>query len=172
MSETFKYFIAGQIKCLPEILPFLVPNVNSYRRLVKGFWAPTHATWGVDNRTSALRVIPGSKKSTRLETRVAGADLNPYLGVAASLASGLYGIENKLELNQAPITGNAYENTSAEAFPKTLEEASLRMAESTIAKELFGEAFVSHFAATRLWEVKQAKGKDFDWELKRYLEII
>ena len=82
--------------CLPDILPLFAPTVNSYKRLVEGAWAPTRVNWGLDNRTTALRVIAGSAKSTRLETRVNGSDSNPYLAMAAALASGLYGIEHKL----------------------------------------------------------------------------
>ena len=83
--------------CLPHVLPCYAPTINSYKRLVEGMWAPTKVTWGIDNRTTALRVLGGSPKSTRLELRVPGADMNPYLG-AATIASGLYGIENELEL--------------------------------------------------------------------------
>jgi glutamine synthetase len=92
MSPLFQHYVAGVIRCLPELLVLCAPTVNSYKRLVEGFWAPTRATWGVDNRTCALRVIPGSAASTRLEFRVPGADMNPYLAIAACLAAGLYGI--------------------------------------------------------------------------------
>ena len=89
MSSTFRSYIAGQLACLPELLPLYAPTVNSYKRLVEGAWAPTRANWGVDNRTTALRVIPGGAKCTRVETRVNGSDTNPYLALAAALASGL-----------------------------------------------------------------------------------
>jgi glutamine synthetase len=89
MSEIMKSFIAGQLHCLPHVLPMYAPTVNSYKRLVEGAWAPTKATWGIDNRTVAIRAIPSSEKATRIEFRVPGADINPYLTMAAALASGL-----------------------------------------------------------------------------------
>ena len=101
MSALMKSYIAGQLYCLPYILPMFAPTINSYKRLVEGAWAPTTLTWGLDNRTVALRVLSGSSKSCRLETRVMGSDVNPYLAMAACLASGLYGIKNKLKLKQA-----------------------------------------------------------------------
>ncbi len=88
-------YIAGQLFCLPHILPMYAPTVNSYKRLVEGAWAPTTLTWGIDNRTTALRVLPGGPASTRLETRVVGSDSNPYLAMAGCLASGLYGIRHQ-----------------------------------------------------------------------------
>ena len=91
ISKTFKHYLAGVMHCLPHVLPCYAPTINSYKRLVEGMWAPTKVTWGIDNRTTALRVLGGSPKSTRLELRVPGADMNPYLGVAATIASGLYG---------------------------------------------------------------------------------
>ena len=172
MSDTFKSYIAGQLLCLPEILPMLAPTINSYKRLVEGFWAPTSATWGVDNRTAAVRVILGSKKATRMELRVGGADINPYLAIAATLAAGMYGIENKLELKEEMITGNAYEAKDAVKFPSSLEAATEKFANSKIAKELFGEVFVDHYANTRRWECKEFHKAVTDWELKRYFEII
>jgi glutamine synthetase len=171
MSALFKSYVAGQLACLPEILPLFAPTVNSYKRLVEGAWAPTRANWGVDNRTTALRVIPGSPKSTRLETRVNGSDSNAYLAMAAALASGLYGIKNGLAL-QAAVTGSGYQDTVSATLPRNLEEATLRMKESRIARELFGDAFVDHFATTRLWEWRQFGRAVTNWELQRYFEII
>src|SRR5258705_763128 len=100
MSDLAKNYLAGQLYCLPHILPMFAPTINSYKRLVEGAWAPTTLTWGMDNRTVALRVLAGSAKSCRLETRVIGSDVNPYLAMAASLASRLYGIKNNLKLKQ------------------------------------------------------------------------
>ena len=171
MSSVFRSYLAGQMRCLPEILPMLAPTVNSYKRLVEGFWAPTKVTWGVDNRTVALRVISGGA-STRLETRVGGADMNGYLSIAACLAAGLYGIEEELELTDEPITGNGYEVEGAVRLPGSLKSAAEKMASSTIARRLFGDAFVDHFVGTRLWEAHQYAQSVTDWELKRYFEII
>ena len=172
MSKTFQHYLAGQLKCLPEILPFFAPTVNSYKRLVEGYWAPTKSTWGIDNRTTAFRVIPGSSKATRIEVRVSGSDVNPYLAISAAIASGLYGIEHKLELDSPPISGSAYSDTTTERLPRNLYEAASRLAESTIAREIFGETFVEHYANSRIWEWRESQKAVTDWELKRYFEII
>jgi glutamine synthetase len=172
MSAVFKSYLAGQLRCLPEILPLFAPTVNSYKRLVDGYWSPTKPTWGVDNRTTAFRVIPGSEKSTRIEVRIGGADINPYLAVAASVASGLYGIEQGLELTDKPIVGSAYQESAIPRLPRTLAEATDRLADSKIARELFGEGFVDHFVRTRRWEWSQFADAVTSWELQRYFEII
>lgn len=174
MSPTFRSYVAGILTLLPELLALLAPTVNSYKRLVDGFWAPTHPTWGIDNRTVACRVIPGSERSTRLELRVPGADVNPYLAVAAGVAAGLWGVERGLELESAPVVGNGYALGAAagERFPRTLQEATARLADSAVAPELFGEAFVQHFVETREWEWRQYADAVTDWELRRYFEII
>ncbi len=171
MSEMFKHYIAGQLHCLPFILPMIAPTINSYKRLVEGAWAPTTLTWGIDNRTVALRALPGGNKSARLETRVVGSDVNPYLAMAACLASGLYGIKNKLQL-QAPTEGNAYKDLSHGILPGNLWTATQAMKTSALAKELFGVGFVDHFTATREWEWRQYSKVVTDWEKKRYFEII
>ena len=173
MSVKMRHFLGGCQKLLPEMLALVAPTVNSYSRLVPGYWAPTNATWGVENRTCALRVIPGSASSQRIEYRVAAADGNPYLVTAAALLSGLYGIEHKVEPNE-PITGNAYAKDIPPelAFPATLWEAAQRLKGSKIARELLGDEFVDHFAATREWEEREFRRCVTDWELRRYLEII
>lgn len=172
MSTLMQQYVAGQLHCLPYLLPMLAPTINSYKRLVEGAWAPTTLTWGIDNRTTALRVLPGSASSTRLETRVVGSDSNPYLAMAACLASGLYGIKNKLKLKTAATVGNGYADTKNGVLPKNLWEATQAMKNSELAQELFGASFVEHFTATREWEWKQFMKVVTDWELKRYLEII
>lgn len=172
MSPLMKSYIAGQLACLPYILPLFAPTVNSYKRLVEGAWAPTTLTWGMDNRTVALRVLPGSSKSCRLETRVIGSDVNPYLAMAGCLAAGLYGIKNKLKLKQPATAGNGYRDYSNGVLPSTLIEATLQMKGSTLAKEILGEKFVEHFTQTREWEWRQHLKAVTDWEYKRYFEII
>jgi glutamine synthetase len=172
MCSLMKSYVAGQLYCLPYILPMFAPTVNSYKRLVEGAWAPTTLTWGVDNRTVALRILSGSAKSCRLETRVIGSDVNPYLAMAACLASGLYGIRNNLKLETAPTKGSGYSDKSNGTLPKNLWEATQNMKQSAIAKELFGDSFVDHFTGTREWEWRQFSKTVTDWELKRYLEII
>lgn len=172
ISRIMQHYIAGQLFCLPYILPMYAPTINSYKRLVEGAWAPTTLTWGFDNRTTALRVLNQQEKSTRLETRVSGSDANPYLAMAAALASGLYGIRKELSLEIDPTTGNGYDQTENGRLPSSLLEAANNMEKSDVARELFGEQFVDHFAGTRFWECRQFAPVVTDWELKRYFEII
>jgi glutamine synthetase len=171
LSADFEHFVAGQLHCLPEILPLFAPTINSYKRLVEGAWAPTRANWGIDNRTTALRAIPGSKTSTRLETRVNGSDSNPYLALAAALASGLYGIENELTVPDA-VRGSGYDDIRGATLSRNLHEATVRFEKSKLARDLFGDEFVEHFAGTRHWEWRQFGRAVTDWELARYFEII
>ncbi len=173
MSDTMRWFVGGQQRLMPELLSMIAGTVNSFTRLVPGFWAPTAATWGAENRTTALRVIGGAPKSQRVEHRVAAADINPYIALAAALGSGLWGIENRVEPTE-PVTGNAYDQTfPAElTFPASLAEAALRLKTSDVANELFGPAFVDHYANTRLWEERQFRRAVTSWELERYFEII
>lgn len=173
MSDTMRYFIGGQQALMPEFLAMVAPTVNSYRRLIPGFWAPTDATWGIENRTCALRAIGGSASSQRVEYRVSAADINPYLAMAAALASGLYGIEQKIEPDD-PVQGNAYEQSFADQrqLPRTLSEAATRFSKSAAAKAFFGETFVEHYASTREWEAREFTKAITDWELNRYFEII
>ena len=172
MSTTFKQYLAGQMKLAPELTPCFAPTINSYKRLVEGMWAPTKVTWGADNRTASFRVLPGSSKSTRLETRVPGADANPYLALAAAIGSGLHGIEHGLEPASDAVTGNAYEVTDAVRLPPSLLDASKSMAESTAARDLLGDDFVNHFTKSRVWECRQYQQAVTSWELERYFEII
>jgi len=172
MSATYRSYLAGILHCLPEILPMFAPTINSYKRLVDGYWAPTRVSWGIDNRTVACRVIAGSPKSTRLELRVPGADVNPYLSIAAALAAGLYGVQNKMKLTLPAVTGSAYLVQNAERLPRTLQEATARMKESKVAREIFPAGFVDHYVATREWEWRQAQEAVTSWELERYFEIV
>lgn len=173
ISDVQRHFLAGQQRLLPELLAMYAQTVNSYSRLVPGFWAPTFATWGCENRTTALRVIPGGESSQRIEMRLGSADANPYIALAATLASGLYGIEHRLEPHPM-VVGNAYEQTFPDElrFPRTLYDAGAALAASKPARELFGDAFVEHYAATRQWEEREFQKHITDWELARYLEII
>jgi len=172
MSELAKSYVAGQLHCLPHVLPMFAPTINSYKRLVEGAWAPTTLTWSADNRTVALRVLANNSKSCRLETRVIGSDVNPYLAMAGCLAAGLYGIKNKLKLKQPATVGNGYRDHSNGTLPSTLIEATEQMKTSKLAKELFGGQFVEHFTKTREWEWRQHLKAVTDWEYRRYFEII
>jgi len=173
MSRTMRHFVGGCQLLLPELLAMVAPTINSYTRLVPGYWAPTNATWGVENRTCAIRVIPGKAKSQRVEFRVAGADGNPYLALSAALMAGLWGVENEIEPTKAS-TGNAYEAKMARKYslPTTLWDAAQRFRASSAAREVLGDAFVEHFAASREWEEREFRKHVTDWELKRYFEII
>lgn len=173
MSQTQRHFMGGLQRLLPEMLALYAQTVNSYSRLIPGFWAPTDATWGLENRTTALRLIPGSEKSQRVEVRIGSADANPYLALAAAIGCGLHGVEHEIE--PAPmVVGNAYEQTHAPelALPRTLWEAAQRLKQSSAARALFGDAFVEHYAATREWEEREFRKHITDWELARYFEII
>jgi len=172
MSELMQQYLAGQLFCMPQLLPMYAPTINSYKRLVEGAWAPTTITWAVDNRTVAVRAISDSAKACRLETRVIGADANPYLAMAAALGSGLYGIRKKMKLKQPATKGNGYAEFSNGTLPRTLEEATAMMKESLPAKEIFGAEFVNHFVQTREWEWRQHLKSVTDWEMGRYFEII
>ncbi len=173
MSDELRWYVGGQQALMPELLAMVACTTNSYTRLVPGFWAPTEATWGYENRTCALRVIGGSEKSQRVEYRIAAADINPYIALSAAIGSGLWGIENKVEPS-APIVGNSYAMTHADelTLPRTLTEAAGKLRASAPARALFGDAFVDHYAASREWEEREARKAVTDWQLARYFEII
>ena len=172
MSALHRHFAAGQQRYMPELLAMYAQTVNSFSRMVPGRWAPLEASLGIENRTTALRVIPGGAKGQRVEVRIGSADANPYIALAAALGSGLLGIEQKLE----PVitVGNAYtQKFPAEMrFPHTLWDAAQRLRDSSAARELFGDVFVDHMVATREWEERKFREYVTDWELQRYFEII
>ena len=172
MSRLFESYLAGQVAALMQFAPMFWPTINSYKRLVDGFWAPVKPTWGVDNRTASFRVIPGSPKSTRLETRCPGADVNPYLAMAAVIAAGMHGVEKGLKLTAKPVTGTNQGSDDVPRAPRTLIETTRNFARSDVARDWLGDDFVDHFAATREWEWRQWLDGVTDWELKRYFEII
>lgn len=173
LSDTMRHFLAGQQRYMPELLPMIAPTVNSYTRLIPGFWAPTEASAGIDNRTCALRLLTGSAKSQRIEYRVSGSDANPYLALAAAIASGLWGIEQQLEPLPL-VTGNAYEQELPAEYKlaDNLSSAVDAFTDSEMARKAFGEDFCAHFAATRKHEVNLAKQAVTDWQLARYFELI
>jgi len=173
MSDTQRHFLAGQQKLMPAFLCMTSPTINSFSRMIPGFWAPTDATWAVDNRTTALRIIPGGDKSQRVENRLGSADANPYLALAAAIGAGLVGLENKWE-PEGEITGNAYAQAHPPhlALPGTLWDAAQALEASDDARALFGDEFVEHFAASREWEEREFRKHITDWEMDRYFEII
>jgi glutamine synthetase len=173
MSKIQRHFVAGQQRLMPQWMAMLAQTVNAYTRLIPGFWAPTDATWGIENRTTALRVIPGPAKSQRVEFRLGSADANPYIALAAALGAGLYGIAHELEPT-AMVTGNAYEQEQPKelSLPVDLATAAAALRDSAAAREYFGAGFVEHYAASREWEYREFRRHVTDWELSRYFEII
>jgi glutamine synthetase len=169
LCPLMQHYIAGLVENLPDLMACFCPTVNSYKRTVPGTWAPVNSTWGMDNRTTAVRALPSSGKGSRVELRLTGADINPYIAMAASLAAGLDGIERKLPLPHATV--NAY-TAYAPPLPRTLAEATARLRASDMARNWLGDDFVDHYAATREWEVRQFEEAVTDWELSRYLESI
>jgi glutamine synthetase len=141
-TDTFKQYLAGQIACLKELAIFVAPTINSYKRYAAASWAPTTLAWGHDNRTCGFRIV-GHGPALRAETRIPGADVNPYLAFAALIAAGLYGIENELELPPA-LEGNAYES-DAEQFPHSLREAIAALENGTMARHAFGDDVIDHY---------------------------
>ena len=170
MSKLMAHYVAGQVALMPAVTALIAPTINSYKRMVRGAWSPTMATWGVENRTTALRVIPGSPSSTRVEYRFAAADMNPYIAMAASVAAGLYGVENELPLPPETV-GNGYDAKAA-PLPSTLRLATEALAASKEAREILGEQFVDHYVRSRDWECRQFESAVTKWELERYFEII
>jgi glutamine synthetase len=168
-SPAFEHFIGGQLAAMRELTLFLAPNVNSYKRYVEDSFAPTAVRWGHDNRTCALRVV-GHGPSMRVENRVPGADVNPYLAVAAMVAAGLYGIENELPL-EAACTGNAY-TSGAEHVPRSLRDALELWEKSSLARAAFGDEVVEHYANMARVELTAFDRAVTDWERHRGFERL
>ena len=169
-SDTFRHFLGGWMAHVPDVMPFYAPTVNSYKRYVDGSWAPTRLAWSYDNRTGGFRVV-GHDQSLRIECRIPGADANPYLAFAASLASGLDGIANKIEPPEC-FTGDIYAARHLPRVPYTLAEATDKFANSEFAKQAFGAEVVEHY--THFFRNEQAafNSSVTDWERKRYFERI
>lgn len=171
MSADMRAYIAGALATMHDLFALYAPNINSYKRYVAGSWAPTAATWGIENRTAALRAITGSPGSIRLEHRVPGADVNPYLGFAASLAGGLSGIERKLEPAN-PVQVDAYTLDDLPPLPRTLDAAINVLDRSELARDWLGDAFVDHYVTMRRWEVERHQRAVTEWERARYFEQV
>ena len=171
LSKIARQYIAGQVELMPELTALYTPTVNAYKRYVPGVWAPLTASWGIDNRTCAIRVITGGPKSTRVEYRQTAADINPYIAMATCLGAGLYGMENNLTPPDVAC-GDASSGDTLKPLPRTLKEATAKLAASERARKVLGEAFVDHYVRTRDWEVRQSERFVTDWELRRYFESI
>jgi glutamine synthetase len=165
----FERFVAGQLACLPELTLFFAPQVNSYKRFVPGSFAPTAVAWGKDNRTCSMRVV-GHGQGLRVENRLPGADVNPYLALAAMIAAGLHGIDNELEL-EPPFEGNAYESDKPRV-PHTLYAARDLFAGSEVAREAFGEEVVDHYLNRARIELEAYEAAVTDWEKYRGFERL
>jgi glutamine synthetase len=163
----FDRFLAGQIACFEELAIFLAPTINSYKRYAAGSWAPTTLAWGYDNRTCGFRIV-GHGGSKRVETRIPGGDVNPYLAIAAIIAAGLHGIEAGLDLPPA-LEGNAYES-DAKRFPSTMREAIRALESGTMAREAFGDQVVDHYLNYARTEQMLFDKTVTDWERMRYFE--
>jgi glutamine synthetase len=168
-SKLMEHFIAGQQALLRELTYFFAPNVNSYKRFQHGSFAPTAVAWGIDNRTCALRVV-GHGESLRMENRVPGGDVNPYLAVAALVAAGLHGIENELPL-EPELTGNAYDSDKPHV-PSTLRDAAELLAESKHARAAFGDEVVDHYLNNARVELAAYDAAVTDWEKIRGFERL
>lgn len=170
MAYALKHYVGGLCLLMPELTAMVSPNVNTYKRYVPGVWAPLTATWGVENRTCAVRLIGlDSNKAARVEFRQPAADLNPYLAFAACLSAGMYGIRHKIE---PPPEASGDASHTGTTFPRTLAEAATMFHASERAKQMFGEDFVNHYAMTRQWEVQQYQRAVTSWELERYFEAV
>ncbi|WP_421761031.1 glutamine synthetase family protein [Devosia sp.] len=169
MSPLMKHFMQGLLTYAGDITYFLAPYINSYKRFQAGTFAPTKAIWSSDNRTAGFRLCGENTKGVRVECRIGGADLNPYLAYAALIAAGLKGVEDKLELEPA-FTGDAYVGKKLREVHKTLRDAIAAMQKSKMLKEAFGEPVISHYVHTGNWEQFEYDRRVTDWELKRGFE--
>jgi glutamine synthetase len=169
-SAVFEQFMAGLLATLPDLTLLIAPNVNSYKRFVSGSFAPTALAWGHDNRSCALRVVGHEPSSLRVECRVPGGDVNPYLALAAITAGGLYGIEEGLEL-EPEFVGNAY-NSDKPRLPTTLREAAKLFSASSVARKAFGDEVVDHYANMARVELEAFDATVTDWERFRGFERL
>ncbi len=169
MSKLMRNYVAGQLAYAREITWFLAPYINSYKRFQAGTFAPTKAIWSLDNRTAGFRLCGAGTKGIRIECRIGGADLNPYLAFAALLAAGLAGIEQGLELEPG-FSGDAYLGKKLREVPKTLREASALMDKSKMLRAAFGDGVIDHYVHTADWEQFEYDRRVTDWELKRGFE--
>ncbi|KAL9631560.1 MAG: hypothetical protein Q9164_005822 [Protoblastenia rupestris] len=179
LSDIGRHFLAGLLDGLPDVMPIVAPIINSYKRLVENFWAPVTVSWGLEHREASIRLIApptASPKAVRFEVRVAGADANPFLVLAAILGLGWRGVEKKMEIKVPPLSkgedvGGA--SDKGERLAKSLKEATAKMmSEGSVAREVFGNEFVEHFGGTREHEVRLWDEAVTDWEVKRYIETV
>ncbi len=169
MSELMRQYVAGLIKYAPDYTYFLAPYINSYKRFQKGTFAPTKTVWSVDNRTAGFRLCGDGTKAVRIECRIGGSDLNPYLALAAQLAAGIRGIEEKLDLDP-PVSGDIYEAKRAREIPGTLRDARDTLRKSKMLREAFSDEVVDHYARAAEWEIEEFDRVVTDYEIARGFE--
>jgi glutamine synthetase len=169
MSKTMRHYVAGLIRYAPDYTFFLAPYVNSYKRFVKGTFAPTKIVWSVDNRTAGFRLCGDGTKGVRMECRIGGSDINPYLALAAQLAAGIKGLVEELEL-PPPTSGDTYDAKKAKEIPSTLRDATETLRKSAMLKEAFGEDVVAHYTRCAEWEQEEFDRVVTDWEIARGFE--
>ncbi len=169
LSETGRHYLGGLLKYASDITVFMAPYVNSYKRFQKGSFAPTRKVWSVDNRTAAFRLCGEGTKAVRVECRVPGADVNPYLAIAAMLAAGLAGIEERLDPG-APLTGDAYEGEAGGSIPTSLRDATEALRGSEMLRKAMGDAVVDHYTRMAEWEQEAFDQVVTDWEIARGFE--
>ena len=169
MSALMRHWVAGQLKYAPDITCFLAPYINSYKRFMVGTFAPTRAIWSRDNRTAGFRLCAEGSKGIRIECRIGGADLNPYLAFAALIAAGLAGIDERLELGK-PFEGDAYHGDKLPEVAHTLRDATAALKSSTMLRQAFGDEVIDHYAHTADWEQMEYDRRVTDWELRRGFE--
>ncbi|MGJ8527218.1 glutamine synthetase family protein [Maritalea sp.] len=169
MSELMRHYMAGLIRYAPEYTYFLAPYINSYKRFQKGTFAPTKTVWSVDNRTAGFRLCGDGTKAVRVECRIGGSDLNPYLALAVQLAAGLKGIEEKLEL-APPSTGDIYADKDAGEIPQTLRDAAVTLKGSKMLRDAFGDEVVAHYVRAAEWEQEEFDQVVTDYEIARGFE--
>jgi glutamine synthetase len=172
MTKTMRHYIGGQCALMPELTALYAPTINAYKRYVPGVWAPLTATWGVENRTTAIRVIGPGTPAARVEYRQTAADINPYIAMATCLGAGLYGIEHEIEPPIAVTGDGSAPDASRRALPRTLADATTLLASSEPARAILGAPFVDHYVRTRAWEVRQYERAVTNWELERYFEAV
>jgi glutamine synthetase len=171
LSETGRRAMAGLLATAREMTLWYAPNVNSYKRYQPGSFAPTAIRWGQDNRTCALRLVGHTPTGTRVENRVPGGDVNPYLALAAMVAGAVHGIERELPL-EAEFTGNAYDDAAAPRVPANLRDALALWESSAVAREAFGDEVVAHYANNARVELAAFDAAVTDWELRRGFERL
>jgi glutamine synthetase len=169
MSELMKHYMAGLLSHASEITYFLAPYINSYKRFMAGTFAPTKAIWSKDNRTAGYRLCGENSKAIRVECRVGGSDINPYLAMAALLAAGIDGIERKLALEPA-FVGDAYGAREVREIPRTLRSAAVALNGSGLLRQAFGDDVVEHYVRAAEWEQEEYDRKITDWEVARGFE--